>query len=220
MPGAGAWLLRHRGGATLTALANMTRPLVLLHGLWDTPRLFRRLEEELLRRNPGLEWFAPHLPHRLGAVPIRELAAQLAALIEARFGQTTSLDLFGFSMGGVIGRTWLQEHRGCQRTRRFVCLGSPQNGTLAAQLVPRRLLAGIADMKVGSALLRDLQRDQVLLASLECHSLFTPTDITVFPGWRAVLPLGTRRALPVFTHRQLIVHPRAVSAVADVLLAP
>ena len=198
----------------------MTRPLVLLHGLWDTPRLFRRLEEELLRRNPALELFAPHLPHRLGAVPIRELAAQLAALIEARFGSDTPLDLFGFSMGGVIGRTWLQEHRGSQRTRRFVCLGSPQNGTLAAQLVPRRLLAGIADMKIGSALLRDLQRDQVLLASLECHSLFTPTDITVFPGWRAVLPLGTRRPLPVFTHRQLIIHPRAVRAVADVLLAP
>jgi len=26
--------------------------------------------------------------------------------------------------------------------------------------------------------------------------------------------------LPVFTHRQLIIHPRAVRAVADVLLAP
>jgi triacylglycerol lipase len=198
----------------------MTRPLVLLHGLWDTPRLFRRLEEELLRRNPALELFAPHLPHRLGAVPIRELAAQLAALIEARFGQATPLDLFGFSMGGVIARTWLQEHRGWQRTRRFVCLGSPQNGTLAAQLVPRRLLAGIADMKIGSALLRDLRRDQALLDPLECYSLFTPTDITVFPGWRAVLPQGTRCSLPVLTHRQLIIHPRAVRAVADVLLAP
>jgi len=198
----------------------MSRPLVLLHGLWDTPRLFRRLEDELLRRSPAIELFAPHLPHRLGAVPIRELAAQLAALIEARFGLATPLDLFGFSMGGVIGRTWLQEHGGCRRTRRFVCLGSPQNGTLTAQLVPRQLLAGVADMKIGSALLRDLQRDQILLASLECHSLFTPTDMTVFPGWRAVLPLGSQRSLPVLTHRQLILDPRAVHALADVLLAP
>ncbi|MEN9859975.1 MAG: hypothetical protein RLZZ515_457, partial [Cyanobacteriota bacterium] len=78
----------------------MSRPLVLLHGLWDTPRLFRRLEDELLRRSPALELFAPHLPHRFGAVSIRELAAQLAALIDARFGASTSLDLFGFSMGG------------------------------------------------------------------------------------------------------------------------
>lgn len=198
----------------------MTRPLVLLHGLWDTPRLFRRLENELLRRCPALELFAPHLPHRLGAVPIRDLAAALAGRIEERFGSSTTLDLFGFSMGGVIARTWLQEHRGWERTRRFVCLGSPQNGTLAAQLVPRRLLAGIADMKIGSALLRDLERERALLEPLDCHSLFTATDLTVFPGWRAVLPLGTRRSLPVLTHRQLIVHPKSIQVLADLVLAP
>ena len=197
----------------------MTRPLVLLHGLWDTPRLFRRLEEELLRRSPALELYAPHLTHHLGAVPICELATQLAALIEARFGASQELDLFGFSMGGVIGRTWLQQHGGHRRTRRFVCLGSPQQGTLTAQLVPHRLLAGIADMKIGSPLLRDLDRDRHLLDPLDCHSLFSPTDITVFPGWRAVLPVGSRRALPVLTHRQLIVHPWAIQRVADVLLA-
>jgi triacylglycerol lipase len=75
-------------------------------------------------------------------------------------------------------------------------------------------------MKIGSALLRDLERDQALLEPLECHSLFTATDITVFPGWRAVLPLGSRRAVPVLTHRQLIVHPRAIQLLADLLLAP
>lgn len=197
----------------------MTRPLVLLHGLWDTPRLFRRLEDELLRRCPSLELYAPHLPHRFGAVPIRELAAELASLLEARFPPELELDLFGFSMGGVIGRTWLQEHGGYRRTRRFICLGSPQNGTLAAQLVPQRLLAGIADMKIGSALLRDLAAHSDRLRGLECHSLFTVTDLTVCPGWRAVLPLGRCSAVPVWTHRQLIVHPRAIAQVSELLLA-
>lgn len=197
----------------------MTRPLVLLHGLWDTPRLFRRLEAELLRRQPSLELYAPHLPHRLGATPIRELARQLASLLEARFPSEASLDLFGFSMGGVIARTWLQEHGGYRRTRRFVCLGSPQNGTLTAQLVPRRWMAGIADMKIGSPLLQDLAAQSDRLQGIECHSLYSRTDITVFPGWRAVLPVGQRRALPVFTHRQLIVHPSAITQVAEVLLA-
>ena len=195
-------------------------PLVLLHGLWDTPRLFARLETALLERCPQLELYAPHLPHRLGAVPIRELAAQLASLVEARFGRDQPLDLFGFSMGGVIGRAWLQEHAGHRRTRRFVVLGSPQQGTLTAQWVPRSLLAGIADLKVGSRLLRDLQRDAALLAPIECHSLYTPTDITVIPGWRAVLPQGPRQALPVLTHRQLIVDPRALRRLVEVLLAP
>lgn len=195
-------------------------PLVLLHGLWDTPRLFDRLETALLERCPQLEIYAPHLPHRLGAVPIRELATQLAALLEARFDRRQPLDLFGFSMGGVIGRTWLQEHGGHSRTRRFVCLGSPQRGTLCAQWVPAALFAGIADMKVGSRLLRQLDRHANLLAPLDCHSLYTATDITVFPGWRAVLPVGTRQALPVLTHRQLILDRRAIERVVQVLLAP
>ena len=194
-------------------------PLVLLHGLWDTPRLFGRLETALLQRCPQLELYAPHLPHRLGVVPIRELAARLAVLLEARFGPDSRLDLFGFSMGGVIGRTWLQEQGGHRRTRRFVCLGSPQQGTLTALLVPRPLLAGIADMKIGSRLLRELDQEAALLEGLDCHSLYTPTDLTVLPGWRAVLPRGPRRALPVFTHRQLITHPRAIERLVEVLLA-
>jgi len=194
-------------------------PLVLLHGLWDTPRLFQRLERELLGRCPQLEIYAPHLPHGLGGTPIRVLAQQLAGLIEARFGSHTRLDLLGFSMGGVIGRTWLQELGGHRRCRRFVCLGSPQRGTLSAQFVPHALLAGIADMKIGSPLLRDLERGSGSLVGLDCHSLYCPTDITVFPGWWAVLPVGRRRALPVLTHRQLIAHPWAVRLLADLLLA-
>lgn len=195
-------------------------PLVLLHGLWDTPRLFARLEEALLEGCPQLEVYAPHLPHRFGAAPIRQLSAQLAALLEARFGTERRLDLFGFSMGGLIGRTWLQEQGGYRRTRRFICLGSPQQGTLAAQWVPRPWLAGIADMKIGSRLLRDLRRDADRLERVDCHSLYCQTDLTVFPGWRAVLPRGRHEALPVFTHRQLILHPRAIERLVELLLQP
>lgn len=194
-------------------------PLVLVHGLWDTPRVFARLERALLERCPQLDCYTPHLPHRFGAVPIRELAAQLAALLEGRFGPEQPLDLFGFSMGGVIGRTWLQELGGHQRTRRFTCLGSPQRGTLTAQGVPRPLLAGIADMKIGSRLLRQLHREADLLQAVECLSLYCSTDLMVFPGWRAVLPVGRRQSLPVLTHRQLILHPRAVARLVEVLLA-
>ena len=194
------------------------RPLVLLHGLWDTPRLFRRLEAQLTARDPALEIYAPHLPHRLGATPIHALAEQLGALLEARFPQDQPLDVLGFSMGGVIGRTWIQRCGGHRRVQRFISLGSPQRGTLTAQLVPRLWLAGIADMKIGSPLLRQLDADLSALQAMECTSLFSRTDITVFPGWKAVLPVGCRRALPVWTHRQLISHPRALAALASLLL--
>ncbi len=81
-------------------------PLVLVHGLWDSPRLFRRLEQLLAgARDPLL---VPHLSHRLGATPLLDLAERLGQAIERRFGAEEPIDLLGFSMGGVIGRCWLQ----------------------------------------------------------------------------------------------------------------
>ena len=148
----------------------MTIPLVLVHGLWDTPRLFHRLIQGLDQPNRPL--LAPHLPHGLGWVPLRQLALRLDHHIQQRFGADTRVDLLGFSMGGVIGRIWLQELGGAQRTRRFFSVGSPQQGTLAAQLLPRLLLPGAADMKMGSRLLRELNRQPDALAGVECCSFF------------------------------------------------
>lgn len=72
-------------------------PLVLVHGLWDSPQLFRQLVESLNgRRDPLL---MPHLLHRLGATPILELAETLGQAIEAAFGAEQPVDLLGFSMG-------------------------------------------------------------------------------------------------------------------------
>ena len=113
-------------------------------------------------------------------------------------------------MGGVIGRIWLQELGGAERTDRFFSVGSPQNGTLAALAVPRRLFAGIADMKPASDLLQQLNRQACTLAPMACRSYFCRWDLMVSPGWLAVLPVGTRTELPVWTHQQLIAHPQAL----------
>ena len=80
-------------------------------GLWDTPRLFHRLIQGL--DQPDRPLLAPHLPHGLGWVPLRQLASRLDLHIQQRFGADTQVDLLGFSMGGVIGRIWLQELGGC-----------------------------------------------------------------------------------------------------------
>ena len=193
-------------------------PLVLVHGLWDTPRLFNRLKRELGERREPL--LIPHLPHRLGAVGLLELAELLGSHIEAAFGTEQPIDLLGFSMGGVIVRSWIQLLGGHRRARRFHCVGSPQRGTWAAQPWPSCILRGIADMKRGSALLRRLDSDLSTLEPVECRSYFCRTDITVFPGWQAHLPIGPTIAMPVFTHRQLIADPRALQILRRELLLP
>jgi triacylglycerol lipase len=197
-------------------------PLVLVHGLWDTPRLFKRLRTALDgQRDPLL---IPHLEHGLGHVPLIDLARRLDQHINAAFGHDTIVDLLGFSMGGLVSRAWIQEFGGHQRTRRFLCVGSPQRGTLTAQLVPRVLLAGIADMKLGSPFLRSLQtslkRHPERLASLDCRSFYCRTDLMVIPSWLGVLPVGSVQSLPARTHPGLVNESRSLARLIEVLLEP
>ena len=82
------------------------------------------------------------------------------------------------------------------------------------------MLAGIADMKLASPLLNELNANPASLEGVECSSFYCPSDLMVVPGWRAVLPVGPRQALPVFTHRQLMREPAAIERLAAELLRP
>ena len=193
-------------------------PLVLVHGLWDTPRVFRRLEDQLRgRRDPLL---VPHLPHGLGHRPILELADQLGQAVQQRFGADRPLDVLGFSMGGVIGRTWIQLLGGHRRVRRLISVGSPHQGSLLAYPWPRRWLASIADLRPNSGLLRQLNANLAPLETVDCCSFWCLTDHMVIPSWSGVLPVGPRRQLPVVTHPQLISHPAALNRIVAELLRP
>ena len=192
-------------------------PLVLVHGLWDTPSLFNSLRQAIGDRR---EIFLPHLPHGLGVVPLEGLAAELGRGIEARFGHDQPLDVMGFSMGGVISRTWIQLLEGARRVRRFTSVASPQQGTLTALPWPGRWLASVGDMKVGSPLLKRLNADPEALAGIDCCSFYCLADLMVLPGWTAVLPVGRREVLRPLSlqHHELMAHPASVAQVARELL--
>ncbi|AAQ00114.1 MULTISPECIES: esterase/lipase family protein [Prochlorococcus] len=191
----------------------LDRPLVLVHGLWNTPQLFKRLEDRL--NQPQSFVLAPHLPHDCGRINIRKLAVELDSQITRTLGPDVLIDLLGFSMGGLISRVWLQEMGGYQRTRRFFSVGSPHYGTLTAQLVPANIFAGIAEMKVGSKLIKSLNNDLTNLQKLNCRSYFCKFDLMVFPGFRAVLPIGPSISLPVFTHKALIKKSVAIEKITS-----
>ncbi len=194
-------------------------PLVLVHGLWDTPGLFNSLLRALGERR---EVFIPYLPHGLGVVPLESLAAELGGKIEQRYGPRQTLDVMGFSMGGVISRCWIQLLGGNKRVRRFTSVASPQQGTWIAQPWPGRLLASVGDMKVGSGLLTRLNAEPQALDGIECCSLYCLADVMVVPGWKAVLPVGRREVLRPLNlqHHELMAHPASVAQVAEELLRP
>jgi triacylglycerol lipase len=189
-----------------------------VHGLLDSPAVFDRLLRELGggRGDPLI----PALPLRLGRTPIEDAAEELGRWITAAWPETTPIDLLGFSIGGVIARTWIQLQGGHRRTRRFISVGSPQQGTLTAWPWPRQLFQGLADLRHGSSLLSALNGDLTALEGIDCHSFYSALDLAVLPGWRAVLPLGERTLLPVATHPQLLRDPASIRPLARELLRP
>ena len=186
----------------------MKTPLVLVHGLWDSPILFNKLLK-ILDYPPDFI-FAPFLPHKFGRTPLMHLAHLLDELIRSNYGESRKIDLLGFSMGGVVSRIWLQELGGISRTRRFFSVGSPQKGTLLALPVPYIFFPGIADMKPNSRLLRKLNVNYQKLQLINCRSYYCKWDLMVSPGWNAVLPVGKVSKIKVSTHKQLITNIRSI----------
>jgi len=79
-----------------------------------------------------------------------DLTNKLNELILEKYGLEKEIDILGFSMGGIIGRYWLQKFNGYKRTRRLISIGSPHKGTLMAQLIPKYPFRGISEMKINS----------------------------------------------------------------------
>ena len=174
----------------------------MIHGLWNTSSIFSSIASKL--DDIGIEYFAPTLKHSCGMTSIIDLTYKLNELILEKYGLEKELDILGFSMGGIIGRYWIQKFNGYKRTRRFISIGSPHKGTLIAQLVPKFPFRGISEMKVNSKFLRKLAKNDFFLDDIECINFFTYWDMMVFPGWWTNLDIGEKIPLKVYKHRNLV----------------
>ena len=188
-------------------------PIILIHGLWNTSSIFSLISSKLDEKE--VEYFAPTLNHAFGMTSIVELTNLIDQLIVEKYGLEQEIDILGFSMGGIIGRYWINKFNGYKRTKRFITIGSPHNGTLASQLVPKYPFRGISEMKINSSLLRDLAKYDYFLNDIECISFFTFWDLMVFPGWRAHLNVGEKISLKILKHRNLVRNPAAVERILE-----
>ena len=192
-------------------------PIILIHGLWNTSEIFSLITSKLDERE--IEYFAPTLKHKYGMTSIVELTSLFNDLILEKYGLEKELDILGFSMGGIIGSYWIKKLNGYKRTRRFITVGSPHNGTLASQLVPKYPFRGISEMKINSLLLKELSKYDYLLKDIKCISFFTYWDLMVFPGWRANLNKGEKISLKIYKHKNLVRNQEAVEKIICRLLS-
>jgi len=117
-----------------------------------------------------------------------DLTAQAAALQDAvqRALQrgAPSVDVIGYSAGGVVARLWVANYDGAHSARRVVTLGSPLHGArlagVGSVLVPGACPPACRQLAPGSALLRSLEATPVP-TGLPWLSVWTEDDRTVVP---------------------------------------
>ena len=195
--------------------ASKRNPVVLVHGYQDTAAVFQPLEDFL--GQAGFQVHPVTLRPSNGTVPLDALAHQLAEQLARLFSPEARFDLVGFSMGGVVGRYYLQRLGGVERVDRFVTLGSPHQGTWWA-FGSRR--PGVLQMRPGSPFLADLERDLHLLERVNFTSLWTPFDLMIVPAHSSVLPVGQEERLLLPYHKALVTSRRSLQRIAQLLSQP
>jgi triacylglycerol lipase len=122
-----------------------------------------------------------------GKGDLREQARLLATAADAALTRTgaSSVDIVGYSAGGVIARLWVADYGGGNVARRVVTLGSPHHGTdlagLAADLTPDTCPTACQQLAPDSDLLRRLNAGDETPAGPLWVSIWTTEDKVVVP---------------------------------------
>lgn len=180
-----------------------------MHGIWDDGARFDVMRRALERRGHTVR--AIDLRPNDGSVSVEQMAEQVDGAARAL---GSAIDLVGFSMGALVSRFWIQRGEGRARVRRFVSISGPHHGTATAYALP---LAGVRQMRPGSALLRSLARDPDPWGDVDVHTVWTPMDLMILPPRSSRLPGATEHSIPVPLHRWMITDRRVVERVAGIL---
>jgi triacylglycerol lipase len=119
-----------------------------------------------------------------GTGDLTEQAEALAATVSGLIrGGAPSVDVVGYSAGGVVARLWAARFGGATQARRVVTLGSPHQGTEVAQLAqevaPERCPTACQQLAPDSDLLRALPQGAV--PGPRWVSVWTSRDDVVTP---------------------------------------
>lgn len=126
---------------------------------------------------------------------IGDLRAQAKALNSAadeaiKQSGVASVDIVGYSAGGVTARLWVKSYGGAAKARRVVTLGSPQHGTelaSAGAALPAACPVACQQLTPDSDLLAQLNQGSETPAGPQFVAIWSDVDHTVVPPQSARL---------------------------------
>ena len=190
--GAGAAVLAAHGGAGQPAgdpAQDPPGPVLLVPGYGGQTGSLRVLAARI--RATGRSASVVRLPGTGTGSLVTDAAVLNAAVERALRGGAPSVDVVGYSAGGVVALLWAREDDGSAKARRVVTLGSPFHGTrlasAAAGFLPGACPAACQQLVPGSPLLSRLDSGAVPQRP-RWLSLWTTGDEVVIPPDSARLP--------------------------------
>ncbi|PZS31893.1 MAG: lipase [Pseudonocardiales bacterium] len=114
-------------------------------------------------------------------------ASVLGAAATAALARThaASVDVIGYSAGGVVARLWVRDHGGDGQARRVITLGSPHHGTeiaaFAGSVLPGACPTACQQLAVDSPLLTALNAGDETPSGPTFVSIWTTQDDVVLP---------------------------------------
>jgi triacylglycerol lipase len=163
-----------------------------------------------------------------GTGDLADTADALGEAADAALARTgaESVDVVGYSAGGVVARLWVADG-GAGVVRRVVTLGSPHHGTtladLAGDIAPDRCPVGCLQLTTGSPLLARLNAGDETPEGPTWVSIWTEQDETVTPPDSARLDGALNVTVQSVCagaevgHGQLPTDPTVTALVLDVL---
>jgi pimeloyl-ACP methyl ester carboxylesterase len=191
-------------------------PIILIHGVVDNRSVFTMLRRGLRRRGFGRIITLNYSPL---TEDVRHVAERLEALVEQVCLETgyERVHVIGHSMGGLVGRYFVQRMGGDSRVHTLVTLGTPHLGTAPAHLVPHPVAR---QMRRGSDIVTELAAPAPACRT-RFVAIWSDLDQMIVPKANARLDhpdLDARNVLvPAVGHNSLPVDGRVVHEICTTL---
>ncbi len=199
-------------------------PVILVAGYGGNIAVLQPLADTLSDQGRDVEIFPP-VGNNTG--DLNEQAEDLGAFIDRVRGDASapSVDVVGYSAGGVVARLWARDMGGDTVARRVVTIGSPHHGTGVSSLATEAggCPQACEQLRPGSDVLRRLNAGEETPAGPEWITFRTENDQTVTPSISAdlegALNIAVQRYCPSATtsHGQLPSSAIVLSALPLVL---